>query len=66
MSRNHNCPNCRFKARYDDDPRSLLGRLWRWHINWCPGWRGYLQSLPEGEREVLVKRYQLARRQRRG
>ncbi len=34
---NHNCEKCGFRAKYDRDPRSLLGRIWRWHANWCPG-----------------------------
>lgn len=30
---NPNCPNCTFKARYDRNPKSLPGRIWRWHIS---------------------------------
>jgi hypothetical protein len=22
-------------------PTSLLGRIWRWHTRWCPGWKAY-------------------------
>ncbi|MDA8142297.1 MAG: hypothetical protein M0036_26925 [Desulfobacteraceae bacterium] len=54
-----NCENCGFRARYDHNPRSLLGRLWRWHANWCPGWKGYLRSLTPDERARLVERYAL-------
>ena len=27
------CATCSFRAKYDDRPKSLLGRLWRWHAN---------------------------------
>ena len=38
---------------------SLLGRLWRWHINWCPGWKKHMRSLPEEERKETVEQYGL-------
>jgi hypothetical protein len=56
------CVKCAFRARYDRDPRSLLGRLWRWHAGWCPGFKAYLRSLPESERQALVEKYRLGRR----
>ena len=51
------CENCGFRAKYDNNPKSLLGRVWRWHANWCPGWNGYMKSLPENERVKLAKKY---------
>ncbi len=54
----HKCESCGFRRRYDDKPRSLLGRLWRWHIGWCPGWRAYLASLSEDERADIAARYE--------
>lgn len=51
------CASCRWRAKYDNLPGSLMGRLWRWHANFCPGWRAYMRSLPEEERHTLVKRY---------
>ncbi len=53
------CANCVLRAKYDRNPGSILGRLWRWHVNWCPGWKAYLRSLPEGERQELRERYGL-------
>lgn len=53
------CGNCRFKAKYDADPGSIIGRLWRWHINWCPGWKAYIKSLPVDERARILDRYGL-------
>jgi len=53
------CASCRLRARYDRNPRSLLGRLWRWHTRWCPGWRAYLRSLSAEERQRLLEHYGL-------
>ncbi len=55
----HNCETCSFRARYDHNPKSLLGRLWHWHTRWCPRWRYYLNSLDQQERDRLVVKYQL-------
>lgn len=54
-----NCENCKMRAKYDRKPKSLLGRFWRWHINWCPGWKSYMQSLNDQERAGLKQQYQL-------
>jgi hypothetical protein len=51
------CANCGFRARYDKNPKSLLGRFWRWHINFCPGWKGYFKSLPPKEKAELAEKY---------
>jgi hypothetical protein len=53
------CETCWFRGRYDRDPKSLVGRLWRWHANWCPGWKAYMNSLPEDERKRLAGQYNL-------
>lgn len=55
------CATCKFRARYDRDPKSLLGRLWHWHAGWCPGFKAYMRSLPEDERRALAERYVLPR-----
>ena len=52
-----NCEKCRLRARYDKHPRSLLGRIWKWHIGWCPGWKAYLKSIPDAARRELIERY---------
>lgn len=51
------CAECVFRARYDANPKSLLGRFWRWHINFCPGWKGYFTSLPQDEKAKLASMY---------
>ena len=48
---------CRFRGIYDKKPKSLLGRMWKWHIGWCPGWKSYLKSVSDEEREQLKQRY---------
>lgn len=53
------CPHCPLRAAYDRNPRSLLGRLWRWHLNWCPGWRVYWRSLPAEVQQQLREKYHL-------
>ncbi len=58
----HNCETCRFRATYDRAPASFVGRLWRWHIGWCPGWNGYINSLPEEKRAALDAAYGLKRK----
>ncbi len=57
----HNCESCTFRKAYDKKPGSLLGRLWRWHINWCPGWKKYMKDLSDGERERLAQIYRLSK-----
>ncbi len=55
----HGCENCGFRAKYDSNPKSFLGRLWHWHAGWCPGWKKYMGSLPAGERIQLADKYDL-------
>ena len=56
---NNNCENCGFRAKYDNNPKSFLGWLWRWHATWCPGWKAYIKSLPDDDRIKLADRYNL-------
>jgi hypothetical protein len=53
------CEKCPWRVRYDHNPRSILGRLWRWHINWCPGWKSYMASLSDSEKNSLITLYHL-------
>lgn len=59
MSKESSCATCGFRARYDNNPKSFLGRLWRWHAGFCPGFKGYITALPEEERVDLATRYGL-------
>ena len=51
------CATCSFRAKNDAKPKSILGRLWRWHANFCPGWKSYMKSLPDEERQALIVKY---------
>jgi hypothetical protein len=35
-----------------------LGRFWRWHINFCPGWKAYFTSLSAEKQKELRAKYQ--------
>ncbi len=56
---NIQCENCKFRAQYDKKPQSLIGKFWRWHINWCPGWKSYMKSVDEDEKQEIIKFYNL-------
>lgn len=51
------CATCTFRAKFDRSPGSLLGRVWRWHANFCPGWKSYMRSLPEDEKKAVIEKY---------
>jgi hypothetical protein len=51
------CEKCVLRAQYEKNPKSLVGRFWRWQINFCPSWRGYFKSLPPEKQQELRKRY---------
>ena len=53
------CEKCKFRAKYDKKPKSILGRIWRWHAGWCPGWKKYMRSLPDEKRIELAEKYNL-------
>ena len=53
------CENCGLRAKFDANPKSFLGRLWRWHINFCPGWKKYMATVPDEKRRELAEKYQL-------
>ena len=53
------CKTCNFRKTYDKNPKSILGRIWRWHINWCPGWKNYMSTVTEAEKTELISRYKL-------
>lgn len=56
MAQEIGCESCPNKAKYDNNPKSFGGRIWRWHINFCPGWKMYMKSMePEKRTEVATK-----------
>lgn len=42
-----NCANCALRKRAEENPKSLISRLWTWHTKWCPGWKAYQEYLAE-------------------
>ncbi len=53
------CEDCRFRAIYDKNPKSLLGKIWRWHINFCPGWKKYFRYLTDEKKLEVMEKYRL-------
>ena len=51
------CENCKLRAKYDSKPKSFLGRFWKWHISFCPGWKAYIRSQTDERRIELFERY---------
>ena len=51
------CESCRFRAQYDKNPKSFLGRFWRWHIGFCPGWKTYFTHQDEQTKAALREKY---------
>lgn len=39
------CESCKWHSYAERKPGSLIGKLWRWHTKWCPGWKAYQEEL---------------------
>lgn len=55
----HQCENCKMRAKYDKSPNSMIGKMWRWHIKFCPGWKGYMKSLDTDKKSEIVAKYDI-------
>ena len=44
------CAGCPIRKRAENKPNSLISRIWRWHTNWCPGWKSYQKALSEANK----------------
>jgi hypothetical protein len=53
------CDHCKIRGAYDKNPESFIGRLWRWHIGFCPGWKKYFKGLAVEKQQELSTRYDL-------
>ena len=51
------CETCKLRAHYDKAPKSFLGRFWRWHINFCTGFKAYFTHLDEETKAALREKY---------
>lgn len=43
------CETCGLRRYGEKNPQSFLGKLWRWHTGWCPGWKRYQKELAKQE-----------------
>ncbi len=41
------CADCPMRKKTEENPASILSKIWRWHTGWRPGWRAYQASLAE-------------------
>lgn len=57
MAKNYPCENCPMRVKFEKNPQSFVGRFWRWHINFCPGWKAYFTQLPEADQKALREKY---------
>lgn len=53
------CADCCMRRKYEANPRSLVSRFWHWHTRFCPGWKAFMKSLSEEEREKMRIKYDL-------
>lgn len=51
------CETCPLRAKYDKNPKSLAGRFWRWHINFCPGWKAFFTHQDDETKSALREKY---------
>ncbi|MDA3929739.1 MAG: hypothetical protein PF541_12365 [Prolixibacteraceae bacterium] len=59
MEEKTNCSNCALRAKYNAKPKSFAGRFWRWHINFCPGWKKYMLSLNNEQKNEIAQQYNI-------
>ena len=52
------------RAKYDQNPKSLVGRFWRWHINFCPGFRAYFTNQDEEIQKEIREKYNFRKYQK--
>ncbi len=55
----HNCEECKLRAKYDNAPNSFIGKFWRWHTGFCPGWKGYMKDQDEDKKAEIKSKYNL-------
>lgn len=57
MATNYKCENCPLRANYDKNPKSFMGKFWRWHINFCPGWKAYFTAQDDEKKSEIREKY---------
>lgn len=63
MEQNFKCENCPLRANYDKNPKSFMGKFWRWHINFCPGWKAYFTAQSDEKKAELREKYNFTKYQ---
>ena len=58
------CETCPMRAKYDQNPKSLVGRFWRRHINFCPGFRAYFTHQDEEIQKEIREKYNFRKYQK--
>lgn len=51
------CNDCKMRKVFDKNNNSFIGKFWRWHINFCPGWKSYYMSLDEEQKNSINIKY---------
>ena len=57
MAQHYPCETCKLRAHYEKNPKSFRGRFWRWHINFCPGFKAYFTHQDEETKAALREKY---------
>ena len=50
------CEACSLRSYAERKPKSILAWFWRWHTNWCPGWKAYQRKLQAEKDRVEATR----------
>ncbi len=53
-AKEYGCATCGMRAKAETNPRGIMSRLWKWHTNWCPGWKAYQKALAEGDPNAVA------------
>jgi hypothetical protein len=43
------CATCSMREKAEQNPKSFVAWLWRFHTKFCPGWKAYQRELAELE-----------------
>ena len=41
------CADCEWRKRSEEKPNTLMARLWRFHLKFCPEWKAYQKELAQ-------------------
>jgi hypothetical protein len=46
------CEDCAWRKRSEENPKSFMARIWRWHTKVCPSWKAYQKELAQQKQET--------------